>query len=172
MTDERGFYALQRFEGGASTTVLSVADADLGGSAPGWAFGQQGYTFLADGRVAAAYPDRKTGKTAVAIMNEDGSSKQVYSGSENGLPHSVGGLTPGTKKDEIYMIGGGPNKPAGVYRWDLSASTLLASSSSQEIDAAYISKPQPVKFPTTLGCLLYTSPSPRDRQKSRMPSSA
>ena len=23
-----------------------------------------------------------------------------------------------------------------------------------------------------LGCLLYTSPSPRDRQKSRMPSSA
>ena len=25
---------------------------------------------------------------------------------------------------------------------------------------------------TTIGCLLYTSPSPRDRQKSRMPSSA
>ena len=25
---------------------------------------------------------------------------------------------------------------------------------------------------TQLGCLLYTSPSPRDRQKSRMPSSA
>ena len=24
----------------------------------------------------------------------------------------------------------------------------------------------------TMGCLLYTSPSPRDRQKSRMPSSA
>ena len=33
------------------------------------------------------------------------------------------------------------------------------------------------RFPTTIGaeckdCLLYTSPSPRDRQKSRMPSSA
>ena len=27
-------------------------------------------------------------------------------------------------------------------------------------------------FPTTTACLLYTSPSPRDRQKSRMPSSA
>ena len=27
-------------------------------------------------------------------------------------------------------------------------------------------------FMTELGCLLYTSPSPRDRQKSRMPSSA
>ena len=27
-------------------------------------------------------------------------------------------------------------------------------------------------FPEIMGCLLYTSPSPRDRQKSRMPSSA
>ena len=29
-----------------------------------------------------------------------------------------------------------------------------------------------VDLDATLGCLLYTSPSPRDRQKSRMPSSA
>ena len=28
------------------------------------------------------------------------------------------------------------------------------------------------RVPNKLGCLLYTSPSPRDRQKSRMPSSA
>ena len=27
-------------------------------------------------------------------------------------------------------------------------------------------------FPTAVGCLLYTSPSPRDRTRSRMPSSA
>ena len=29
-----------------------------------------------------------------------------------------------------------------------------------------------MRTPSTYGCLLYTSPSPRDRQKSRMPSSA
>ena len=29
-----------------------------------------------------------------------------------------------------------------------------------------------IKNHKKLGCLLYTSPSPRDRQKSRMPSSA
>ena len=28
------------------------------------------------------------------------------------------------------------------------------------------------EFIAIMGCLLYTSPSPRDRQKSRMPSSA
>ena len=30
----------------------------------------------------------------------------------------------------------------------------------------------PIRFPQLNDCLLYTSPSPRDRQKSRMPSSA
>ena len=29
-----------------------------------------------------------------------------------------------------------------------------------------------ITFNSGIGCLLYTSPSPRDRQKSRMPSSA
>ena len=33
-------------------------------------------------------------------------------------------------------------------------------------------KPLIEKIRVALGCLLYTSPSPRDRQKSRMPSSA
>ena len=32
--------------------------------------------------------------------------------------------------------------------------------------------PDPQIDPVLPGCLLYTSPSPRDRQKSRMPSSA
>ena len=32
--------------------------------------------------------------------------------------------------------------------------------------------PSTTSFDLALGCLLYTSPSPRDRQKSRMPSSA
>ena len=30
----------------------------------------------------------------------------------------------------------------------------------------------PIRYPLYIGCLLYTSPSPRDRQKCRMPSSA
>ena len=40
---------------------------------------------------------------------------------------------------------------------------------------AMVPKPAPVPVPTpqpNTPCLLYTSPSPRDRQKSRMPSSA
>ena len=35
----------------------------------------------------------------------------------------------------------------------------------------YVAEPK-IALPLTMTCLLYTSPSPRDRQKSRMPSSA
>ena len=42
---------------------------------------------------------------------------------------------------------------------------ILADKSDQNVRGA-------ITLPHSLGCLLYTSPSPRDRQKSRMPSSA
>ena len=52
----------------------------------------------------------------------------------------------------------------------------LRQAGSQQAQAAAASQLQQQQglgqFQTAIGCLLYTSPSPRDRQKSRMPSSA
>ena len=48
---------------------------------------------------------------------------------------------------------------------DLPGTSLAASLSAQTFADGLV---QAVRY----GCLLYTSPSPRDRQKSRMPSSA
>ena len=39
-------------------------------------------------------------------------------------------------------------------------------------EVVYLEVPEDTKIDTINSCLLYTSPSPRDRQKSRMPSSA
>ena len=39
-------------------------------------------------------------------------------------------------------------------------------------EASFFAKDEQRAFERMYGCLLYTSPSPRDRQKSRMPSSA
>ena len=48
-----------------------------------------------------------------------------------------------------------------------------ASMSTEEFLAAFMKKAEEVKTEEAeAACLLYTSPSPRDRQKSRMPSSA
>ena len=49
-------------------------------------------------------------------------------------------------------------KAEGVYLWDSKGNQYLEGMAGL--------------WCTALGCLLYTSPSPRDRQKSRMPSSA
>ena len=48
---------------------------------------------------------------------------------------------------------------------------LIASTTGTEVCSIYLLRdPETLELCAT--CLLYTSPSPRDRQKSRMPSSA
>ena len=59
----------------------------------------------------------------------------------------------------------------------LLAMTHLPSPKLQECELTFVQS-EPISLEkatlqhTAYGCLLYTSPSPRDRQKSRMPSSA
>ena len=62
------------------------------------------------------------------------------------------------------------NFPGGRWvHWLRSDNSIAAGSS---ITTLIISNPQFFSFAPDQTCLLYTSPSPRDRQKSRMPSSA
>ena len=111
VSDHTGFYELHRHapgvrDDGSASTILAVDGADLGGSAPGWQLGQQAYCFLADGRVLATYPDRASGKTAVAVVPEAGGAPTVYSGEAAGLPHAVSGATPGLAADEVHRPSG------------------------------------------------------------------
>ena len=54
-----------------------------------------------------------------------------------------------------------------VYRW-----TALAVDTGEVSLKGWAVEPLVIGFLPAMDCLLYTSPSPRDRQKSRMPSSA
>src|SRR5674476_741843 len=62
--------------------------------------------------------------------------------------------------EEIYFTNGSHN--AKEFEWDFGDGTW---SDAYEVVHSYSAS-------GTFTCLLYTSPSPRDRQKSRMPSSA
>ena len=53
-------------------TARTEGQIDFGGAAPGWEFGQQGYAFLPDGKVLAAYPDRATGQSHLLSMADEG----------------------------------------------------------------------------------------------------
>ena len=68
------------------------------------------------------------------------------------------------------------NKPRALRLLKWGAGLLLGAVAAWLLwqwanDMAGVRREAP-KVPTIIPCLLYTSPSPRDRQKSRMPSSA
>ena len=74
------------------------------------------------------------------------------------LTHTVIGEIKGSEKpDEIIVVGG------HLDSWDLG-------DGSHDDGAGIVQSMEVLRI--FKSCLLYTSPSPRDRQKSRMPSSA
>ena len=73
----------------------------------------------------------------------------------------------------MYNIGDtkGGLSGANIYR---DGNVVYKTADNTETVAQWytLAKSSSLKTPNVLNCLLYTSPSPRDRQKSRMPSSA
>ena len=171
LSDESGYYNLyraqQKKDGGGEDGLLLFhpptrvweLDKDLGGAAPGWVFGQQGFTFLPDGRLAAVY--QKEGASVLVLATVDGvetiSNVQEF-GMDDGLPMMLGGLTPGTDSNstDLYFMGGSPSTPTSLYRWNYEtrgpATLLICSSTTPNgYDEGLISVPRQIEFPTTNG---------------------
>ena len=169
LSDASGFYNLRRVPpGGAGPGApLLPRSADFGGSSPGWQLGQQGYTFLHDGRVAATMPGAD-GKTRLLVFEESGEHEAAAAaaaaaaslsdfGEADGLPPSFGGLTP-APDGTLYFMGGAPDVPGGVYAWgglktggEGGKAAMLACSTTQRVPDGYVSLPKAVEFPCPLG---------------------
>lgn len=174
LSDSSGYHNLRRIGGahvlggGSSPVAILPREVDFGGAAPGWSLGQQGYAFLADGRVAAHIANRSTGETNLLVFSDveggDGEGEGDVAAAvqaslttftpEDGLPHSFGSITP-APDGTLYLLGGGPQVPSGIYAWrglnGGSNAQLLACSSNVRIPEGYISCPQPVEFPSPMG---------------------
>ena len=81
----------------------------------------------------------------------------------------------------LGMVGGGRDAfIGGVHRmaarlddhYELIAGAFSSTEEKSKASAAELGIDDSRAYATYKDCLLYTSPSPRDRQKSRMPSSA
>ena len=76
--------------------------------------------------------------------------------------------------DESAAPGGDFNAAMGIEEsvgtLNLGTNTITGSLLSTDMGGA--GETDPFEFTVADGCLLYTSPSPRDRTRSRMPSSA
>ena len=68
----------------------------------------------------------------------------------------------------LKAVGESVSKPLLYYRNNITGTTNLL----EVLEEADVRNFVFSSSATVYGCLLYTSPSPRDRQKSRMPSSA
>ncbi|CAB9527717.1 Acylamino-acid-releasing enzyme [Seminavis robusta] len=165
ISDESGFYNIykatmpQDFSTTppASVNVLPM-EFDFGGAAPGWSLGQQGFTFLQDGRLVATYTKQGISILVVANVAEPGPATQIqeFSAEDSTLPRQFGGVVAGSGT-ALYFLGGSPSTPTCLYKWDLSDAqqqqppVLLASSSSLQFPSSVISTPQQITFATTLG---------------------
>lgn len=162
ISDVSGFYNLYAIsapsaDGPNEPASLYPRRSDFGGSSPGWQLGQQGYAFLEDGRLAAAYTDREDGGKCKLLLI-GGSGGHVEFTSADGLPDSFGSVCP-AEDGTLYVLGGSPAQPAGVYAWEglkpgapaPCDARLLASSSSSTPPENVISVPTPIEFDAPMG---------------------
>ena len=108
--------------------------------------------------------DRHRRVDVVVFNEENGAIKAGARGEANGMNENVGlfsGMV-GSKGREKFL--------RGVVRSDIER--VKTSNGRQLILEFEHTAHESLLVPQIEGCLLYTSPSPRDRQKSRMPSSA
>jgi len=154
LSDETGYYNIHK--AGKTDGPIATMEHDLGGPSPGWGLGQQGFTFLNDGRLAAVYT--KDGKSVLMLGDVTTSSTMtdiVEYGTDDGLPMQFSSVvTDPTNDDTLYFMGGNPSSPGGVYKWSLSertAATQLCSSSTLSIPSGCISVPKAVEFPCPMG---------------------
>lgn len=151
IADQSGFYNIYRV--GYEESILPM-ETDFGGAAPGWVLGQQGFDFLADGRLVAQY--QKDGKSVliVASVTGDGAATDIKEyGMDDGLPMKFGGVV-GNDNNELFFLGGSPSTPSSVYKWSLDGKApaqILGCSSTLSFPDDAISIPKQIEFPTTLG---------------------
>ena len=112
-------------------------------------------------------------KTVVNSWNEWDPLKHVIVGRADGtcIPAPEPALDAKVPEDSDMRGQFGPRTKDTVDK----ANELLDNFSSMlEKRGIKVDRPTPIDFnqPTSTPCLLYTSPSPRDKRQSRMPSSA
>ena len=114
-------------------------------------------------------------------MESLGSSIKNFEGAAKGIAPTVDAME-STKKysEEMVQAASQMESLNSLYKVQLESANKQASINEESVENAVKLKEQMQSLASNLsslngvygGCLLYTSPSPRDKRQSRMPSSA
>ena len=158
VSDRSGWWNLYRWRDDEAQ-ALTALEAEFG--KPQWTLGSATYGFVGPGRIACSYVDRGVWRMAL-LDTETGQLVGIETGfSEMGR----GDLQ--AADGRIAFVAGGPAEPMTLVSLDVAAgqSQVLRRSHGVEVDAGYLSSPEPVEFPTTGGKTahaLYYAPKNRD----------
>lgn len=123
--------------------ALSPADAEFGW--PQWVFGMSAYGFLSDGRIACLW--ERDGLQHLAIL--DPVSGELI---DLDVPYTAMAPRLDVEGDRVVFVGGGPATPDEIVVLDVTARSMdVLRSSSSVVDAAAISVPRQIEFPTDGG---------------------
>ena len=141
VSDRSGWWNLYRWRGGGVQPLISM-EAEFG--KPQWVFGAATYGFLSGDRIACSYVD--LGVWRIAILNSsDGTLAEIetpYTEMGRGDLHASG--------DRVVFVAGAPAEPMSLVILDANTGQreTVRQGHQLEIDAAYLSAPEPVEFPT------------------------
>lgn len=144
VSDRTGWWNLHRLLGNEAE-ALFPAEAEF--ARPQWVFGAATYGFTSDGNLACAYNQR--GKWGIGLLDPVSRDFRAldtpYTEMGRGDLKVSGGV--------VVFEAGSPTHPMSLVRLDLPNRELgvLCQSVAAAIDPGYISRPQPIEFPTERG---------------------
>lgn len=142
VSDRTDWWNIYRFRDGQVEALCDIA-AEFG--LPQWAFGMSTYGFASAERIICAYTQNGTWRLA----SLDTRTRRLE---DIAIPYTaISGLR--VAPDRVVFSAGSPTKPACIVQLELASQRLsvLRRSSDIEIDAGYLSRPQPLEFPTEGG---------------------
>ena len=143
-SDRNGWWNLYRW---SNEEVQPVLEMDAEFARPQWVFDPASYGFLDRGRIACSYVER--GVWSIGIID---AGTGVLTRSN--LPYSeMGRGELRVSGNRVAFSAGAPDKPISLMSLDVATGAVetLQQAHELDVDAAYLSAPEPVEFETTDG---------------------
>jgi dipeptidyl aminopeptidase/acylaminoacyl peptidase len=147
VSDRNGWWNLFRLNQAGIIEPIQEMEAEFG--MPQWGFGMSSYAFESAERIVCTYIEN--GISHLALIDTRTKEFEKISSSYTDIRYVR------TSKGQAVMRAASPTEPASIVKFDLETRRFesLRRSSSNEIEAGYISVPRAIEFPTEDGLTAY-----------------
>ena len=144
VSDRSGWWNLYRVGASRASDVLALAPRDAEFAQPQWGLAPASYTFLADGRIVCTWSE--DGRGHLGVLGGDGLR-------ELPTPWDSFGRVEAQAGSRVAAIAASPSEAPAVVVIDVDDGTadIVRRSREDDLDAAYLSTPEPLTFASPEG---------------------